>query len=143
MGLPHVLGSGEDEDPVSGDPGGLVSGCDGGEHPLPHERLFKPPGHRVAVIGSGDGLVERIQATHSVPWARLNPPGHRIDGVVHGGEGHVLGDLVRGEAVLIGLSGEPGEFVVLFGVNEPGCIGDVDGHVLFDDVVFDGDAEEF
>ena len=46
-----------------------------------------------------------------------------------------------GEAVLVGMSREPGEFVVLFGVDEPGGVGDMDRYVLFDDVVFDGDTE--
>ena len=46
------------------------------------------------------------------------------------------------EAVLVGLSGEPGELVVLFCVDEPGGVRDVNGHIFLDDVVLDGDAQE-
>ena len=42
----------------------------------------------------------------------------------------------------VGLAHEPGEFVVLFGVDEPGSVRDVDGHIFLNYIVLDGDTEE-
>ena len=47
-----------------------------------------------------------------------------------------------GHPVLVGLACKPGEFVVLFGVDEPGGVGDVDGYIFLDHIIFDGDAKE-